>query len=156
ITVRPARIARILGVRVPDAEVEAIFARLGLKPQRQGEDLVVTPPSYRFDLAIEADLIEEVARLHGYDRIESPSSAHAHSMLPAPETARPVNLLRGRLIDRDYQEVINFSFVNPVWERALRSSAPPIAVLNPIASDLGVMRTTLLGGLLDTLRSNVN
>jgi phenylalanyl-tRNA synthetase beta chain len=156
ITVRPVRIARILGVSVPDAEVEAIFARLGLKPQRRGEDFIVTPPSYRFDVAIEADLIEEVARLHGYDRIESPSSAHAHSMLPAPETARPVNLLRGRLVDRDYQEVINFSFVDPAWERALRTSAPPIAVLNPIASDLAVMRTTLWGGLLDTLRSNVN
>ncbi len=156
ISVRAARIARILGVSVPDAEVEAIFSRLGLKPQRRGEDFIVTPPSYRFDLAVEADLIEEVARLHGYDRIEAPSSAHAHNILPAPETVRPAGALRGRLVDRDYQEVITFSFVNSAWERALRTDAAPIAVLNPIASDLDVMRTTLLGGLLDALRTNVN
>jgi phenylalanyl-tRNA synthetase beta chain len=156
IRVRAARVARILGVGIPGAEVEAIFTRLGLKPQREGDDFIVTPPSYRFDLAIEADLIEEVARLYGYDRIEAGSSAHRQSMLPAPETARPVSALRERLVDRDYQEVITFSFVNSAWERALGADAPPVAVLNPIASDLDVMRTTLLGGLLDALRANVN
>jgi phenylalanyl-tRNA synthetase beta chain len=156
IRVRGARIARILGVSIPGDEVAAIFGRLGLKPLRNGDDFVVTPPSYRFDLAIEADLIEEVARLHGYDRIHATAPAHAQAMLPAPEALRPVAQLRRRMVDRDYQEVITFSFVSSAWEHALRSDPAPIKVLNPIAGHLDVMRSSLLGGLLDALRTNVN
>ncbi len=156
IRVRVARIARILGVTIPVEEIAAIFDRLGLKPQRDGDDFVVTPPSYRFDLALEADLIEEAARLHGYDKIHARAAKHAQAMLPAAETSRPLAQLRQRMVDRDYQEVITFSFVSSAWEHALRTDPPPIKVLNPIASHLDVMRTSLLGGLLDTLRTNVN
>lgn len=156
IRVRIARVRRILGVDVPPQEIESIFARLGLAPRRDGDDIVVTPPSYRFDLSIEADLIEEIARLYGYDRIETPDAAHAQRMLPAPETVRPAAAIRARMIDRDYQEVITFSFVNSAWERSLDRAAHPVAVLNPIASHLDVMRTTLIGGLVDVLRTNVN
>ncbi len=156
IRVRGARIARILGVTIPTEEVAAIFTRLGLEPRRDGDDFVVTPPSYRFDLAIEADLIEEAARLYGYEKIHTTAPLHAQTMLPAPEASRPVALLRQRMVDRDYQEVITFSFVSSAWEHALRADPPPIKVLNPIAGHLDVMRTSLLGGLLDTLRINVN
>jgi len=156
IRLRLARVQRILGVDVPAQEIESIFARLGLAPRRDGDDIVVTPPSFRFDLASEADLIEEVARLHGYDRIETSGAAHAQRMLPAPEIVRPAAAIRARMVDRDYQEVITFSFVNSAWERSLDPAAHPIAVLNPIASHLDVMRTTLLGGLVDVLRTNVN
>jgi phenylalanyl-tRNA synthetase beta chain len=156
VRVRGARIARILGVTIPSDEIAAIFVRLGLAPQRDGDDFVITPPSYRFDLAIEADLIEEVARLYGYDKIPTSVSARAQTMLPAPEASRPLAQLRQRMVDRDYQEIITFSFVNSAWEQALRSNPSPIKVLNPIAAHLDVMRTTLLGGLLDTLRTNLN
>ena len=97
-----------------------------------------------------------MARLYGYDRIQAPAAQHPQAMLPAPEAARPIAQLRQRLVDRDYQEVITFSFVSSAWEHALRSDPPPIKVLNPLASHLDVMRTTLLGGLLDTLRTNLN
>jgi phenylalanyl-tRNA synthetase beta chain len=156
IRLRLHRVRRILGIDVPAQEIESIFARLGLAPRRDGDDIVVTPPSYRFDLAIEADLIEEVARLHGYDRIDTSGAAHPQRMLPAPETVRPVAAIRARMADRDYQEVITFSFVSSAWERSLDPAAHPVAVLNPIASHLDVMRTTLIGGLLDVLRTNVN
>jgi phenylalanyl-tRNA synthetase beta chain len=156
IRVRSARIARILGVAIPTPEIEAIFTRLGFDPRRDGDDFVVTPPSYRFDIEIEADLIEEAARLYGYDRIGTTTAVNAQSMLPAVEASRPVAQLRQRLVDRDYQEVITFSFVSSSWEHALRADPPPIKVLNPIANHLDVMRTTLLGGLLETLRTNVN
>jgi phenylalanyl-tRNA synthetase beta chain len=156
IRVRCARIARILGVTIPSEEVFAIFSRLGLKPRRDGDEFVVTPPSYRFDLAIEEDLIEEAARLYGYDKIHATAAVHAQTMLPAPDALRPVAQLRQRMVDRDYQEVITFSFVSSAWEHALRSDPPPIKVLNPIADHQDVMRTSLLGGLLDTLRTNVN
>jgi phenylalanyl-tRNA synthetase beta chain len=156
VRVREARVGRILGVTIPSEEIAGIFLRLGLKPSRQGSDFIVTPPSYRFDLVIEEDFIEEVARLYGYEKIVTTSSAHRQSMLPAPETERPLSMLSQRLVDRDYQEVITFSFVSSAWEHALRNDANPIKVLNPIASHLDVMRTTLLGGLIDTLRTNVN
>jgi phenylalanyl-tRNA synthetase beta chain len=156
VRVRGARIARTLGVAIPATELAAIFTRLGLEPVREGDDFIVTPPSYRFDLSIEADFIEEAARLYGYDNIHAAASAHPQHMLPMPETARGLGQLRARLVDRGYQEVITFSFVNSAWEQALRVDAHPIKVQNPIASHLDVMRTTLLGGLLDTLRTNVN
>ncbi|MEO8740907.1 MAG: phenylalanine--tRNA ligase subunit beta [Casimicrobiaceae bacterium] len=156
VRVRSARIARILGVDIPAAELTAIFTRLGLAPKRDGADFVCTPPSYRFDLVMEADFIEEAARLYGYDNIHATDATHAQSMLPIAETARPLAQLRARLVDRDYQEVITFSFVSSAWEQALKIDAHPIKVQNPIASNLDVMRTTLLGGLLDTLRSNIN
>jgi phenylalanyl-tRNA synthetase beta chain len=156
VRVRGARIARILGVAISPKEVAAIFARLAFKCERDGDDFVVTPPSYRFDLAIEEDFIEEVARLYGYENIPAAAAKHEQSMLPEREASRPLATLRQQLVARDYQEVITFSFVDSAWERAIGMTAHPIKVLNPIASNLDVMRSTLLGGLLDTLRTNVN
>ena len=154
--VRSARVARVLGVAVAPETIGAIFARLGIAAARHGADFDVTPPSYRFDLSIEEDFIEEVARLHGYQNIPAAPGAHRQTMLPAPETERPVSALKQRLVDRDYHEVITFSFVSGATERLMRGDGDPIKVLNPIASDRDVMRTTLLGGLLEVLHSNVN
>jgi len=156
VRVREARIARILGVTIPSDEIADIFTRLGLAPAREGGEFIVNPPSYRFDLAIEEDFIEEVARLHGYENIVSTAPGHRQAMLPSRENERPLSALRRRLVDRDYQEIITFSFVSSAWERALDADADPIKVLNPIASHLDVMRTTLLGGLLDVSRTNIN
>ena len=156
VRVRGARIARLLGIAIPPETVADIFRRLQLQPRREGADMLCTPPTFRFDLAIEEDYIEEVARLHGYDKIPSVPPVQPQAMLPEPEALRRSTELRQRLVDRDYQEAITFSFVDSGWERALGIDANPIRVLNPIASNLDVMRTTLLGGLLDTLRTNAN
>ncbi|HET8831891.1 MAG TPA: phenylalanine--tRNA ligase subunit beta, partial [Casimicrobiaceae bacterium] len=132
-----------------------VFSRLFLPFLREGDDFVVTPPSYRFDLAIEEDLIEEVARIRGYETIPDAPRAHVQTMLPAPEEHRGIGALKRRLVLRDYQEVITFSFIAGDDERALDPASRPIAVLNPIAAQRDVMRTTLLPGLLETLRTNV-
>jgi phenylalanyl-tRNA synthetase beta chain len=156
VRVRGARIARLLGISIAAETVADIFARLQLQPRREGADFLCTPPSFRFDLAIEEDFIEEVARLYGYERIPSTPPVQPQTMLPEPEDVRPTAALRARLAGCDYQEVITFSFVSGDWERALGIEANPIRVLNPIASNLDVMRSSLLGGLLDTLRTNAN
>jgi phenylalanyl-tRNA synthetase beta chain len=156
IRVRPKRVARILGVEIADAMLADIFTRLGLKPVREGADFIVTPPSFRFDLVIEEDFIEEAARLFGFDNIPTPPVRHAQAMLPEPEATLSVSAMRQRLVDRDYQEVLTFAFVSSVSELAIRPDSKPIKVLNPIAAQFDVMRSTLLGGLLETLRTNLN
>lgn len=155
VRLRCARAARVLGVTLSPDAIADVFARLRLPFTRDGEDFVVTPPSYRFDLAIEVDLIEEVARIRGYDAIPAAPRAHVQVMLPSPETQRSSVMLKRRLTARDWQEVITFSFVAGEDERALDPDARPVAVLNPIAARRDVMRTTLLPGLIETLRTNL-
>ncbi len=153
---RTLRAQKILGIPLTPAEIGDVFTRLALPFRRDGDDFVVAPPSYRFDLCIEEDLIEEVARIHGFDRIPAAASAHVQHMLPVPESQRPLAQLSRRLVDRDWQEVVTFGFVSGERERLLDAAAQPMAVLNPIAAHLDVMRTTLLPGLLEVLRTNVN
>jgi len=155
VRLRSARAARVLGLALSPDAIGDIFTRLRLPYTRERDDFVVTPPSYRFDLAIEEDLIEEVARIHGYDAIPATPRAHAQAMLPSPESQRSSASLKRRLTARDWQEVITFSFVAADDERALDPDARPLAVLNPIAAQRDVMRTTLLPGLIETLRTNV-
>jgi phenylalanyl-tRNA synthetase beta chain len=155
VRMRSARAERVLGVALAPEAIGDVFTRLRLPFAREGDDFVVTPPSYRFDLAVEEDLIEEVARIHGYDAIPSRMRAHAQAMLPAPEARRSASTLKHRLVARDWQEVITFSFVAADDERAIDPAARPIPVLNPIAAQRDVMRTTLLPGLVETLRTNV-
>src|SRR5690606_38751874 len=147
---------RVLGVPVPQQEVEQIFTRLGLPFQVTEGVFVVTPPSYRFDLFIEEDLIEEVARIYGFERIpDLPPLARA-DMLTTPEVLRGPHALRAAMASLDYQEVINFAFVEEAWERDYAGNADPIRLLNPIASQLAVMRSSLIGGLLANIVHNAN
>ena len=155
VRLRSARVAKLLGVAISPDAIADIFTRLRLPHARSGDDFVVTPPSYRFDLAIEEDLVEEVARIYGYDAIPATPRAHVQTMLPSPEAHRSAFALRRTLVARDWQEIVTFSFVIGDDERALDPAAKPIAVLNPIAAHLDVMRTTLLPGLLDVLQTNV-
>jgi phenylalanyl-tRNA synthetase beta chain len=159
VRVRPARVARLLGVRIPESTIVALFARLGFKCERAGDHLLVTPPSYRFDLAIEEDFVEEIARLHGYDAIPAAAAAHVHTMLPVSEDAVAPIAIKLGLVARGWQEILTFSFVSSAWEKALSPESGkgtvPVAVLNPIASHLDVMRTTLAGGLIDVLAGNL-
>jgi phenylalanyl-tRNA synthetase beta chain len=159
VRVRPARVARLLGIEVSTEAMSSQFARLGLAFKRDRDDFIVTPPTYRFDLAIEEDYVEEIARLVGFDAIPAKSSAHLQRMLPDPESTVSAFALKRRLVARDWQEAITFSFVSSEVEATLfpdrAASARPIAIQNPIAGHLDVMRTTLAGGLLDVLRTNL-
>jgi phenylalanyl-tRNA synthetase beta chain len=156
VRVRTSRIRRLLGVDLDASQVAAVFERLGFAFQRDGDAFVVTPPSYRFDLAIEEDFVEEVARIHGYDAIPAVIGAHRAAMLESPEALRPLSALRARLAARDWQEVITMSFVDSAVEGALDPSGAPVRVKNPIASQRDVMRRTLLPGLIETLQSNAS
>jgi len=155
VRLRAARVQRVLGIALSTVDIEQLLQRLDMTVQPQGEEFSVTPPSYRFDIAIEEDLIEEVARVHGYENI-LPATPRAHmAMLPQIEAQKPLNVLRQALVLRDYQETVNYSFVEAAWERDLCGNTQPIALQNPIASQMGVMRSSLLGGLLGALRHNL-
>jgi phenylalanyl-tRNA synthetase beta chain len=156
ITLRLARLARVAGVEIDAEDVVRGLTALGAGVERRDDSLVVTPPSFRFDLAIEEDLIEEAVRLHGYDNIPAQPPAAPSRMLPQDETVLADDSLRHTLVDLDYQEVITYSFVDPAWETALDAEARPLPLANPLASQLSAMRTTLWGGLLETLRHNLN
>jgi phenylalanyl-tRNA synthetase beta chain len=149
----------VIGVPITGDEMAGIFSRLGLAHTRAGhaqdEVFTVTPPSFRFDLEIEEDLIEEVARVWGFERIPAQPPRAVAAMRAPLESERSLHALRHRLAASDFQEVVNFSFVDAAWERDLAGNAAPIQVLNPIASQLAVMRSTLIGGLLDNIRYNV-
>ena len=155
VRVRTARVARLLGIVLNAEAIAAVFARLGFVFTRNGADFLVTPPSYRFDLAIEEDFVEEIARIHGYDAIPAAVAAHVPQILPDPDATLPLSALKARLVARDWQEVVTFGFVASDVERALDPGAVPVRVQNPIAAHLDVMRTTLLPGLIETLRTNL-
>jgi phenylalanyl-tRNA synthetase beta chain len=159
VRVRTARVSRILGWSFDADAVAVIFQKLGFAFTRDGDDFTVTPPSYRFDLTLEEDFIEEVARIHGYDNIPLPTISHGQHMLALPETQLPVATIKQRLAHQGWQEILTFSFVSSEMERLLNGETPnipPVRVHNPIAAQLDVMRTSLLPGLLETLKSNLN
>jgi phenylalanyl-tRNA synthetase beta chain len=156
VKMRVARAQKVLGFQVPEQEIGSIFDRLQFDYKKAGGAFTVTPPSYRFDIAIEEDLIEEVARLHGFERIVAHPPRVAAKMLPVPEERRPVHALRERLAAAGYQEVITFSFVEPSWEADFHGEPNPIRLVNPIASPQSVMRTSLIGSLIDVIRTNQN
>jgi len=160
VSMRVARAHKVIGVPVPSDEIADIFARLNLAFVRQGvepnEVFTVTPPSYRFDMEIEEDLIEEVARLYGFDRIPANPPVAPEMMRADSERRRSVHTVRGQLAALDYQEVVNFSFVDESWEGDFAGNGNPIRLLNPIASQQSVMRSTLLGSLVANVRYNLN
>jgi phenylalanyl-tRNA synthetase beta chain len=156
INLRLSRLERVAGIRFEADQVAQGLSALGATVERRDDSLIVTPPSFRFDLAIEEDLIEEAVRLFGYDNIPAQPPAAPSRMLPQDETVWPEDALRQMLVDLDYQEVITYSFVDPAWEAALDADARPLPLANPLASQLSVMRTTLWGGLIETLRHNLN
>lgn len=155
VKLRSARAAKVLGIPLFPEQIEKLLAGLGFPLQQEEDDFIVTPPSHRFDIEIEADLIEEIARLHGYDNIPSPVPKGHLSMLPLPEERRTAMQLRRLVAERDYQEVVNYSFVDATWEADFCANAQPIVLSNPIASQMGVMRTSLIGGLVGTLAFNL-
>jgi phenylalanyl-tRNA synthetase beta chain len=155
VTLRVARAAKVIGMPVTQAQCESVMRRLDLIHSSEPGRLTVVPPSWRFDLKIEEDLIEEVIRVLGYETLPgTPPLATLTPRVPS-ERGRQTSQLRRDLAALGYQETINFSFVEPRWEHDLAGNVQPIRVVNPIASNMSVMRSSLLGGLLNVLRYNL-
>ena len=156
VRMRLARCHRVLGVPVTQAEVAKIFGSLGLDFKVEGDDFIVTPPSYRFDLELEEDLIEEVARIYGFENIPAVPPMARAKMFSQPEIRRGAHALRRLAAAQDYQEVVNYSFVEADWERDYAGNETPVRLVNPIASHLSVMRSSLIGSLVANIRHNAN
>jgi phenylalanyl-tRNA synthetase beta chain len=155
VTLRVARAARVIGMPLTQAQCADVFTRLGLQFTEAPGTLTVTPPSWRFDMAIEEDLIEEVARVIGYEQLPDDAPIAPVLPRPQPEARRSSHAVRHALAALGYQETINFSFIEARWESELHGNADPIRVLNPIAAPLSVMRSSLIGSLVQVLRHNL-
>ncbi len=155
IELRRARIERLLGFVPADAQVEDILLRLGVTVVASGEGWMATPPSYRFDLAIEADLIEEVGRVYGYNNLPTANNHGDLIVRPVPEAATPLERLQALLVDRGYQEAITYSFVDAAILEDLEPDRCPVPLANPISSEMSVMRTSLWAGLLGAVQYNL-
>ncbi|HSQ09829.1 MAG TPA: phenylalanine--tRNA ligase subunit beta, partial [Burkholderiaceae bacterium] len=156
VSMRVERCRKVLGIALGADDMANVFERLRLPYHRSEAAFIVTPPSYRFDLETEEDLIEEVARLHGYARIPAHAPLAPAHMRALPETRRSPHAVRALLAQLGYQELINYSFVDARWEHDFAANDQPIAVLNPISAQMSVMRSSLLGGLVSVLGYNLN
>ncbi|ROS01102.1 phenylalanyl-tRNA synthetase beta subunit [Sinobacterium caligoides] len=156
IVLRKARIAQLLGLEMPDEQIVEIFNRLGFEIETIAEGWKLVAPSYRFDMEIEADLLEEVARIYGYNRLPVHTPAVALPLQPKPEQKLSVSGIRNLLVDHGYQEAITYSFVEPGLLAKIDPAAQPVKLTNPISADMSVMRTTLWPGLLSTAVHNLN
>ena len=156
VTLRVARAAKVIGMPLTQAQCADALQRLGLSVSLGDATVTVVPPSYRFDIAIEEDLIEEVARMVGYNQLPTTPPLAPISPKLQLENRRGPFAVRRQLAGLGYQETINFSFVEERWEHELAGNPNPIKLLNPIASQMGVMRSTLLGSLLQVLKFNLD
>ncbi|MES2018143.1 MAG: phenylalanine--tRNA ligase subunit beta [Pseudomonadota bacterium] len=156
VQLRTARAQKVIGVPVTDEMVADIFTRLGLPFTQQPGLFAVSAPSYRFDIEIEEDLIEEVARVYGFENIPALPPVAASQIILAPENTRSLFAVRHQLADLGYQEVVNMSFVDAAWEADFSANLEPIKLQNPIASQMNVMRSSLIGSLVANVRYNLN
>ena len=156
IVLREKRVRRILGVDLKKAKIAEILQRLQFDFLVKNEEFHVTPPTYRFDLAIEEDLVEEIARIYGYHNISASLPNVSLNILPDPEATHTSMQLRRICVARDYQEVINYAFVDTQWEKDYSNNTSPVMLKNPISSQLSTMRSNLIGGLISNLQFNLN
>jgi phenylalanyl-tRNA synthetase beta chain len=160
VTMRAARARKVIGVPIDDRQMRGIFDRLGFQVSEAGEGeartFTVKPPSYRFDIGVEEDLIEEIARVYGFDNIPANPPKAPAVMRAGAEALRNAHALRSQLVAREYNEVVNYSFVDEAWELDFAGNAEAIRVRNPIAAQYSVMRSTLVGSLVANLRYNLN
>jgi len=160
ISLRAARIERLLGMPLAPATVETVLKRLGMRVSKAagkaGRNWKVSPPSWRFDIGREVDLIEELVRVHGYDKVPARAPRAALHVPAMPESRIAANRLRTVLIDRDYQEAITYSFVDPALQALISPGQSPLTLTNPIASDMAQMRLSLWPGLVKATLYNQN
>ncbi|MGH8547203.1 MAG: phenylalanine--tRNA ligase subunit beta [Methylococcales bacterium] len=156
IWLRSNRVGTILGVSIDNSEIEEILGRLGMSVQRHGQDWMVRAPSFRFDIGIEADLIEEIGRIVGYDNLPLKCPAMQSDLAQVPEARVDLDRIKDILVARGYREAITYSFVDPELLKRIEPDLQASALKNPISSDLAVMRTSLWCGLLTTAQRNLN
>jgi phenylalanyl-tRNA synthetase beta chain len=156
ILLREARVEKLLGLSIPRTQLTGLLTRLGLTVEELAEGWRVTPPGFRFDIAMEADLIEEIGRVYGYNNIPKRNPASRMELQAVSEALLDVERVKDLLVDRGYQEAITYSFVEPTMLAKIEPELEAIALLNPISSDLAVMRTGLWCGLLDAALKNLN
>ena len=156
IELRASRVSRVLGIPLNTDEIASLLKRLQLEFTLSKDMFSVTPPAFRHDLEIEADLIEEVARLHGYENIPALAPQARLTMLPDSEAIHSLSGIKQKLVERDYQEIVSLSFSDHNTEKTVCGNENPVLLQNPIASNLSVMRSSLTGGLLTALRFNLN
>ncbi len=156
ISLRQEKLNKILGVTFENETVTGILQRLGMQVAAQADGWKVTPPSFRFDIAIEADLIEEIARIYGYNNLPNNQILVRSALNQATENVLDLDRVKDLLVDLGYQEAITYSFVDEAMQTAIAPSAEFIKLQNPISAELAVMRTTLWGGLLTSALHNTN
>ena len=161
ITLRVPRVEKILGIQMDGNQISEYFDGLGFSyarkhPGTPQEVFVVETPRYRFDLEIEEDLIEEIARLYGFENIPELAPQARIRVKPTNETKRSMHALRHTIAAQDYQEVVNYGFIDQESETIISNNTQAIQVLNPLAEQFAVMRSTLLGGLVHNLKTNLN
>lgn len=154
--IRLVRLEKMLGVSVPAEQVETILQHLGLNPVKSAEGFTATAPSFRFDIEIEADLVEEIGRVYGYENIPDDHTSGRLKMLALPETKRPRFAVYNEMAARGYQEAVSYAFVDEQWEQDFAANTNPIRLQNPLAAQYAVMRSTLIGGLVEILQNNLN
>lgn len=156
ITIRAERIKRVLGIDIANDVVTEIFQRLGLETDVTADGWLIKAPSFRFDIENEADLLEEVVRVYGYNNIPRTKPSYHAIVQGQPEAKNALNNLKKCLVNHGYFEAISYSFVDPEWQEILDPQADTISLANPLSSEMSVMRTTLWIGLLNALKYNVN
>ena len=157
ICLRDARLAQQLGVSIEPAQVDDMLVRLGLSlVERDASGSTWVAPSWRFDLQIEQDLVEEVARIYGYNNLPTSTPSMALELQADPETLLGLPAFRHHLVARGYQETVTYSFVEPSIQKLIDPQITPVALANPISADMSVMRTSLWAGLLSTAVHNLN
>jgi phenylalanyl-tRNA synthetase beta chain len=156
VSLRYARVKRLLGIAISQEDVVKILESLNMQVEQAEQGWLVVPPSYRFDINIEADLIEEIGRLVGYNNIPGTKEAAHASMESFSETQRGVNEIKDILVTQGYYEAVTYSFVSPELQAVLDPQQETLALSNPISTDMSVMRTRLLPGLVQALQYNIN
>ena len=152
-----SNVKRLLGVEIPRAECLDILSRLGLvEATSDTESCVFTVPSFRFDISIEADLIEEIARVFGYNNLPETLGMGAQRLPKIAESVRPVSALKRILVAEGYQEAINYSFIDPDLAKNVYPESQTVLLQNPLSAEMSVMRPSVLPGLLSTLSYNLN
>ncbi|MEO1881597.1 MAG: phenylalanine--tRNA ligase subunit beta [Methylococcales bacterium] len=154
VTLRRQRIQRVLGISMADEDISQIFTGLGMQVESFDEGWHITPPGCRFDIAIEADLLEEVGRIYGYNNLPNSSLLMRSELGKAEEAVLPLARIEDLLVDKGYQEVITYSFVDESIQKMIAPDVPFIRIQNPISSELSVMRTTLWCGLINAALHN--
>ena len=156
VVLRQQRIEKVLGISMANEQVTEMFEGLGMQVQTEAEGWSITPPGCRFDIEIEADLLEEVGRIYGYNNLPNSSLLMRSKLGKAEEAVLPISRVEDLLVDRGYQEAITYSFVDEAIQKAIAPDDEFIRIKNPISSELSVMRTTLWGGLLNAALYNTN